>query len=172
MVGSRRWVQAMGVWTALVLAGNGAAARAEEGKPATASALEQEKARGKEYLEAAAKEEGAVRAKSGFVYLELRKGTGVRPWASNTVKVHYVGTLVDGKVFDSSVARGQPALFPLKNVIRCWTEGVQMMKVGGKARLVCPSDVAYGDGGMPPAGIPGGATLVFEVELLEVVGSK
>lgn len=171
---TRRWWRAVVVGSLLALgvAGQAAPARAEEAKPAAKPGLEQEKARGKEYLEKAAKEEGAVRTKSGFVYLELRKGTGVKPWASNTVKVHYVGTLVDGKVFDSSVARGQPAVFPLKQVIRCWTEGVQMMKVGGKAKLVCPSDLAYGDGGMGGGLIPGGATLVFEVELLEIVDAK
>jgi FKBP-type peptidyl-prolyl cis-trans isomerase len=84
------------------------------------------------------------------------------------VKVHYQGTLTDGSVFDSSVQRGEPVTFPLNGVIRCWTEGVQMMKVGGKSRLVCPPDLAYGDRGAPPR-IKPGATLVFEVELLEVV---
>ncbi len=166
--GSRRWVKVAGLLAGALLAvGAGPAARAEEEAPA--AALSREKASGKERLEAAAKEDGAVRTKSGLVYLELRKGTGVRPWASNTVKVHYVGTLVDGTVFDSSVARGRPAVFPLKQVIRCWTEGLQLMKVGGKAKLVCPSELAYGDAGMPAGGIPGGATLTFEVELLEIV---
>jgi FKBP-type peptidyl-prolyl cis-trans isomerase FkpA len=83
------------------------------------------------------------------------------------VKVHYVGTLIDGKEFDSSVKRGQPVEFPLGQIIPCWAEGVAMMKTGGKAKLVCPSEIAYGDRGRPPI-IPGGATLVFEVELLEV----
>jgi FKBP-type peptidyl-prolyl cis-trans isomerase len=83
------------------------------------------------------------------------------------VKVHYRGTLTDGTEFDSSIKRGQPATFPLNGVIKCWTEGVQEMKVGGKSRLVCPSSAAYGDRGSPPA-IPPGATLVFEVELLEI----
>jgi FKBP-type peptidyl-prolyl cis-trans isomerase FkpA len=85
------------------------------------------------------------------------------------VKVNYRGTLIDGTEFDSSYKRNQPAQFPLNGVIRCWTEGVQKMKVGGKARLVCPSDIAYGDSGRPPL-IPGGATLIFEIELLEVGG--
>jgi FKBP-type peptidyl-prolyl cis-trans isomerase FkpA len=83
--------------------------------------------------------------------------------------VHYKGTLIDGKEFDSSYKRNEPASFPLNGVIPCWTEGVQKMKVGGKARLVCPSSTAYGDRGSPPD-IPGGATLIFEVELLEVAG--
>jgi FKBP-type peptidyl-prolyl cis-trans isomerase FkpA len=160
-------------WTAIGLAallgagGLAAQARGAE-KETPAAALAREKARGKEYLDQAAQEEGAVKTKSGLVYIELTKGTGVRPWASNTVKVHYVGTLVDGKVFDSSLARGEPAVFPLKKVIPCWTEGMQRMKAGGRAKLICPPELAYGDGGMPPS-VPGGATLIFEVELLEVV---
>jgi FKBP-type peptidyl-prolyl cis-trans isomerase FkpA len=89
------------------------------------------------------------------------------PKASDTVKVHYVGTFIDGNEFDSSVRRGEPAEFPLGQVIPCWTEAVAMMKAGGKARLICPSDIAYGDEGRPPV-IPGGAALVFEVELLDV----
>jgi FKBP-type peptidyl-prolyl cis-trans isomerase FkpA/FKBP-type peptidyl-prolyl cis-trans isomerase FklB len=84
------------------------------------------------------------------------------------VKVHYIGTLADGTVFDSSVQRGQPATFPLGNVIKCWSEGVQKIKVGGKSRLVCPANLAYGERGSPPV-IKPGATLVFEVELLEIV---
>lgn len=166
-----RWIRrAIAVAALLGAGGLGAPARGEgtAAKETPVAALAREKARGKEFLEKAAQEEGAVRTKSGFVYVELSKGTGVRPWASNTVKVHYVGSLVDGTVFDSSVARGEPAVFPLKSVIQCWTEGLQRMKAGGKAKLVCPAEVAYGDGGMPPK-VPGGATLVFEVELLEVV---
>ena len=85
------------------------------------------------------------------------------------MKVNYRGTLIDGTEFDSSYKRNEPAQFPLSGVIRCWTEGVQKMKVGGKARLVCPSDIAYGAKGHPPV-IPGGATLVFEIELLEIGG--
>jgi len=84
------------------------------------------------------------------------------------VKVHYTGKLTDGTVFDSSVQRGEPATFPLNGVIKCWTEGVQKMKVGGKATLTCPSDIAYGDQGRPPT-IKPGATLVFDVELIEIV---
>jgi FKBP-type peptidyl-prolyl cis-trans isomerase FkpA len=102
-----------------------------------------------------------------MVYIPVAAGTGASPKATDTVNVHYHGTLRDGSVFDSSVDRGEPISFPLNGVIPCWTEGLQKMKVGGKAKLVCPSDIAYGDGGRPPQ-IPGGATLVFEVELLEV----
>ena len=90
------------------------------------------------------------------------------PKATDTVKVHYHGTLTDGTVFDSSVKRGEPATFPLNQVIKCWTEAVQLIKVGGKSRLVCPSGIAYGDRGSPPV-IKPGATLVFEVELLDIV---
>jgi FKBP-type peptidyl-prolyl cis-trans isomerase FkpA len=128
---------------------------------------EQEKARGQAFRDAAAKEAGAVQAPSGMVYKETAAGTGKSPAASDTVKVHYRGTLIDGTEFDSSIARGQPAEFPLNGVIPCWTEGVQRMKVGGKARLVCPANIAYGDQGRPPT-IPGGATLVFDVELMEI----
>ena len=84
------------------------------------------------------------------------------------MKVHYDGRLPDGTVFDSSRQRGEPAVFPLGGVIRCWTEGVGRMKVGERAVLTCPSDLAYGDRGQPPM-IPGGATLIFDVELLEIV---
>ena len=105
---------------------------------------------------------------SGALVKEMKAGTGEQPKATDTVKVHYHGTLTDGTVFDSSVQRGQPATFPLNGVVKCWTEGLQQMKVGGKAKLVCPSDTAYGDQGRPPQ-IKPGATLVFEVELLEIV---
>lgn len=125
-----------------------------------------EKDRGRVYLEEQAARPGAVRSESGMVYLETAAGSGDSPAAEDTVKVHYRGTLVDGTEFDSSYKREQPAEFPLGRVIKCWTEGLQMMKPGGKATLVCPSDIAYGDRGRPS--IPPGATLVFEVELLEV----
>jgi FKBP-type peptidyl-prolyl cis-trans isomerase FkpA len=131
------------------------------------AASEAEKARGQAFRDAAAKEAGAVLTPSGLVYKETAPGQGRSPAASDTVKVHYRGTLIDGTEFDSSITRGQPAEFPLGGVIPCWTEGVQRMKVGGKARLVCPSSIAYGDGGRPQA-IPGGATLVFDVELLDI----
>lgn len=126
-----------------------------------------EKEAGKAFEDKAAAEAGAVRLPSGLIYKELTAGTGAQPTAASNVKVNYKGTLTNGTEFDSSYKRNQPAEFPLGNVIPCWTEGVAKMKVGGKARLVCPSAIAYGDGGRPPQ-IPGGATLVFEVELLEV----
>lgn len=108
-----------------------------------------------------------VMTPSGIVITALKDGTGSSPKSTDTVKVHYRGTLTDGKEFDSSYKRGQPANFPLNGVIPCWTEGVQTMKVGGKAKLVCPGNLAYGSRGIPGT-IPPDATLVFEVELLEI----
>jgi FKBP-type peptidyl-prolyl cis-trans isomerase FkpA len=122
---------------------------------------------GKEYIEKAAKEKGAVKTASGLVYQSLKEGTGTAPGATDVVKVQYRGTFTDGKEFDSSYKRGQPAEFTLNSVIKCWMEGVQMMKVGGKAKLVCPPQIAYGESGAG-AVIPPNATLVFEVELLDV----
>ncbi|MBT9455804.1 MAG: FKBP-type peptidyl-prolyl cis-trans isomerase [Burkholderiaceae bacterium] len=116
---------------------------------------------------AAAKEPGAVVSETGMVYRSLREGTGASPLATDNVKVHYRGTLPDGTEFDSSYKRGEPASFPLNRVIKCWTEGVQRIKVGGKAKLTCPAHIAYGPravGGV----IPANATLLFEVELLEI----
>jgi FKBP-type peptidyl-prolyl cis-trans isomerase FkpA len=121
------------------------------------------------YLAKAAAEPGAVKTESGLIYRELKAGTGPSPKATDTVKVNYRGTLTNGTEFDSSYKRNEPAEFPLNQVIKCWTEGVQKMRVGGKSSLVCPSDIAYGDQGRPS--IPVGATLVFEVELLEVSGA-
>ena len=121
-------------------------------------------------LKAAATEAGAVTTESGLVYRSLKEGAGPAPTAADTVKVHYRGTLVDGTEFDSSIKRGQPAEFPLGRVIKCWTEGVQRMKVGGKARLTCPAAIAYGERGTPGGPIPPNATLSFEVELLGISG--
>ena len=131
----------------------------------SASANNEKKASGA-FLEKMAKEPGAVRSSTGVIYIPVKVGTGASPKADSTVKVHYHGTLRDGSVFDSSVQRGEPISFPLNMVIPCWTEGVQKMKVGGKAKLVCPSDTAYGDRGQGP--IPGGAALMFEVQLLSI----
>ncbi len=125
------------------------------------------KPEGQAFLDKAAAEPGAVRTASGLVYKELRPGNGPSPRPTDLVTVNYRGTLTDGTEFDSSYKRNQPAQFPLNQVIPCWTEGLQRMKVGGKAQLVCPSSIAYGDAGSPPV-IPGGATLVFEVELLNI----
>ena len=130
-------------------------------------AAEKEKAKSKDFLENAAKEKGAIKTDSGLIYVPIAVGKGKQPKSTDIVKVHYTGTLIDGKEFDSSVKRGQPVEFPLNQVIKCWSEGVSKMKVGGKAKLICPSTIAYGDEGRPPI-IPGGATLVFEVELLGV----
>jgi|ERR1035438_2667384 FKBP-type peptidyl-prolyl cis-trans isomerase FkpA len=136
-----------------------------------AAAAEKEKAASAAYLTKASAEPGAIKTESGLVYRELTAGTGDFPKATDTVKVHYRGTLTNGTEFDSSYKRNEPAQFPLTNVIKCWTEGVQRMKVGGKSMLVCPSDIAYGNMGHPPS-IPGGATLVFEIELLEIGAAK
>jgi FKBP-type peptidyl-prolyl cis-trans isomerase FkpA len=113
-----------------------------------------------------AAEKGAVKTDSGLIFRDITPGAGPSPKATDTVKVNYRGTLTNGTEFDSSYKRNEPAEFPLNGVIRCWTEGVQKMKVGGKAMLVCPSDLAYGDQGRP--GIPGGAALTFEIELLSI----
>jgi FKBP-type peptidyl-prolyl cis-trans isomerase FkpA len=129
---------------------------------------EVEKGQAKGILENAAKEAGAVKLPSGLIMKSTRPGTGATPVETDRVKVHYEGKLTDGTVFDSSIKRGEPAVFPLNGVIKCWTEGLSHMKVGEKAILTCPSDIAYGDQGRPPV-IPGGATLIFDVELLDIV---
>jgi len=116
---------------------------------------------------AAAKEEGAVLTPSGLVYRSLKDGSGASPKATDKVTVHYKGTFPDGREFDSSYKRGQPIDFPLNRVIACWTEGVQRMKVGGKAKLTCPPEIAYGARGAGSA-VPPNATLLFEVELLGI----
>lgn len=134
----------------------------------TAQVAAREKQVGQAFLTKAAAEKGAVKLPSGLVMQTMKAGTGAAPVASDTVKVHYHGTLTNGKVFDSSVQRGEPATFPLNGVIPCWTEGVQKIKVGGKSKLICPAELAYGDQS-PSPDIGPGATLVFEVELLEIV---
>jgi FKBP-type peptidyl-prolyl cis-trans isomerase FkpA len=119
---------------------------------------------------AAAKEPGAVLKPSGLVFLSQRDGSGLSPGASDTVRVNYRGTFPDGKEFDSSYKRGEPSEFPLNGVIKCWTEGIQLMKVGGKAKLTCPPALAYGERGVGGGIVPPNATLLFEVELLAIKG--
>jgi FKBP-type peptidyl-prolyl cis-trans isomerase FkpA/FKBP-type peptidyl-prolyl cis-trans isomerase FklB len=131
------------------------------------AAAEVEKKESAAFLEKLEKEKGAEKTASGLVYIPVKAGTGAAPKGTDNVKVHYTGTLRDGSVFDSSVERGQPATFPLNRVVPCWTEGLQKMKVGGKAKLACPSALAYGDRGAPPKIRPG-AALLFEVELLGI----
>ena len=118
-------------------------------------------------IDKAAGEKGAVKTKSGMVYKSLKDGKGKSPGAASVVEVNYRGTLTNGTEFDSSYKRNQSISFPLSGVIPCWTEGVQMMKVGGKAKLVCPPELAYGSRGAGSA-VPPNATLIFEVELLAV----
>jgi len=133
---------------------------------AQAAAADQ-KVKAEAFLAEAAKAPDAQRTDSGIVFTSLTEGDGAQPGPTDVVKVHYRGTLIDGKEFDSSYSRGEPVEFPLNRVIACWKEGVGMMKVGGKARLVCPPELAYGEHGQPPA-IPGNAALIFEVELLGI----
>jgi FKBP-type peptidyl-prolyl cis-trans isomerase FkpA len=137
-------------------------------KTRSAAAAEKAAAAGVAFLDKASKEPGVTKTESGIVIKQTKPGTGASPAATDQVKVHYEGHLIDGKVFDSSIARGEPATFPLNGVIACWTEGVQTMKVGGKAQLICPANLAYGPNGSPPS-IPPQSTLVFDVELLEIV---
>ncbi|MDK9723280.1 MAG: FKBP-type peptidyl-prolyl cis-trans isomerase [Sterolibacteriaceae bacterium MAG5] len=117
---------------------------------------------------AAAKEPGAIVAPSGLVFRSLKDGTGASPATTDVVRVHYKGMFPDGREFDSSYGRGQPTEFPLNRVIKCWTEGVQHIKVGGKAKLTCPPSIAYGARGAGNV-IPPNATLLFEIELLDIV---
>jgi FKBP-type peptidyl-prolyl cis-trans isomerase len=131
------------------------------------AAVERDKKAGAAHIEKVAAESGAEKTASGMVYKSTKEGTGASPAPTDTVKVHYEGKLLNGNVFDSSRERETPIDFQLDQVIPCWTEGVQKMKVGGTAQLVCPSDLAYGDQGRPPQ-IPGGSTLLFDVELLEI----
>ncbi len=122
---------------------------------------------GKEYLEKFLKENGVKKTASGLAYKILKEGNGKKPKATDTVEVHYHGTLIDGTVFDSSVDRKKKVSFPLNRVIKGWTEGLQLVAEGGKIRLVIPSELGYGDHGAPPK-IPGGATLVFDVEIFSI----
>jgi FKBP-type peptidyl-prolyl cis-trans isomerase FkpA len=116
-----------------------------------------------------AKDNGSITTATGLVFRSVKEGTGASPAATEVVRVHYRGTFLDGREFDSSYKRGQPAEFPLNRVIPCWTEGVQKMKVGGTAKLTCPPGIAYGARGAPGA-IPPNSTLNFDVELIGIVG--
>ena len=129
---------------------------------------EAEKKAGAAFLTKAAAESGAKKTESGAILATIKEGNGATPKVTDTVKVHYLGTLIDGTVFDNSAKLGKPATLRMNEMSRCWTEGVQQMKVGSKSKLVCPSNLAYRDKGLPPL-IKPGATLVFEIELLEIV---
>jgi len=157
------------------LAGSSLAVDQQEGaklvqtmvKKRQARAMEIEKEASAAFVAAEAAKSGAEKTESGLIYTVLKAGDGRSPKATDKVRVHYHGTLRDGTVFDSSVDRGEPAEFPLNRVIACWTEGVAKMKIGGKSRLVCPADIAYGD--RATGRIPAGAVLTFEVELLGIL---
>ena len=123
-------------------------------------------------LAKAAAEAGASVAPSGLVFRSLKEGKGPQPEATDVVSVHYRGSFPDGKEFDSSHSRGKPTSFPLNRVIKCWTEGVQRIKVGGMAKLTCPAAIAYGAAGTPGGPIPPNAVLQFEVELLSIEGKR
>jgi FKBP-type peptidyl-prolyl cis-trans isomerase FkpA/FKBP-type peptidyl-prolyl cis-trans isomerase FklB len=129
---------------------------------------EAEKKAGAPFLAKAAAESGAKKTESGAILTTIREGNGVTPKVTDMVKVHYLGTLIDGTVFDSSAKQGAPATIRINEMSKCWVEGMQQMKVGSKSKLVCPSSLAYRDKGLPPL-IKPGATLVFEIELLEIV---
>ncbi len=128
------------------------------------AAAKKTKDEGTKYIENFLKEDGAKKTESGLAYKIITPGGAKKPKETDTVEVHYHGTLISGEVFDSSVERGQKVSFPLNRVIKGWTEGLQLIGEGGKIKLVIPSELAYGEHGAPPK-IPGGATLVFEVEL-------
>jgi FKBP-type peptidyl-prolyl cis-trans isomerase FkpA len=134
----------------------------------TSATAAQEKQAGATFLTQEAAAAGAKKTASGLVFRSVTEGTGATPTADDTVRVHYTGKLRDGKVFDSSTERGEPAEFKLGGVIPCWTEALQLMKVGGKAHITCPPEIAYGDRGFPGS-IPPGAALAFDIELLEIV---
>jgi len=132
-----------------------------------AAATEKTKAAGAAYRAKASAAKDAVTTPSGIIIHSISVGSGATPAADDEVEVQYEGKLIDGTVFDSSIKRGKPASFKLNAVVPCWTEGLQHMRLGGKSTLVCPPELAYGDNGRPPA-IPGGSTLVFQVELMKI----
>ena len=131
-----------------------------------AAGADEAKKKGQEFADNVAKENGATKTESGIVIRTISPGTGASPAATDVVKVHYEGKLIDGTIFDSSIQRKEPAEFPLNGVVPCWRDALQKMKKGEKAQVVCPSSTAYGERGSPPA-IGPGATLSFEVELLD-----
>jgi len=137
----------------------------QEARAAAAAAAEKKTSQA--FFDQASREPGVTKTASGLLMIPVTPGAGASPKASDTVTVNYEGRLIDGTVFDSSTQRGGPATVPLNGVIKCWTEALQLIKLGGKSRLVCPADLAYGDQGWPPL-IKPGATLVFEVELLGI----
>jgi len=132
---------------------------------------EAEKKAGAAFLAKVAAEPGAKKTESGALLTTIKEGSGASPKVSDTVKVHYLGTLIDGTVFDSSAKQGESATLHVNEMSKCWTEGIQQMKVVGKSKLICPSNLAYRDKGLPPL-IKPGATLVFEIELLEIVAKQ
>jgi FKBP-type peptidyl-prolyl cis-trans isomerase FkpA len=142
----------------------------EAGPKIQALAKSRQAQAGAALLERAAKEQGATKLPSGVIYRETQAGTGRSPRPTDTVKVHYEGRLIDGTVFDSSAKRGIPVEFPLNGVIPCWTQGVAKMKVGGKAKLTCPGNTAYGERPPPGSRIPPNAVLIFDVELVDIPG--
>ncbi len=129
---------------------------------------EAEKKAGAAFLAKVAAESGAKKTEAGAILKTIKEGNGATPKVTDMVKVHYQGTLIDGTVFDSSAKQGEPAMLRVNEMSKCWVEGMQQIKVGGKSKLVCPSSLAYRDKGLPPL-IKPGATLVFEIELLEIV---
>ncbi len=139
----------------------------ELGQQRMAVVAEREKSASAEYLNKMATETGAIQTSSGLVYQELKAGSGMQPTRDSTIRAHYHGTLRDGTVFDSSLERGEPITIGLGQVIPCWTEGIALMRTGGKAKLTCPSEIAYGERGQ--GGIPPNSALTFEVELLDVL---
>ena len=143
----------------------------EKQAAAAVAASEASLAEGAKFLEDNAKKEGVTVTESGIQYVVINAGEGEKPVATDTVKVHYVGTFLNGETFDSSRDRGEPAVFPLNRVIKGWTEGLQLMPVGAKYKFTIPSDLAYGPNGNPPR-IPGNSVLEFEVELLEIQKSE
>ncbi len=165
--GFRRISAATALLTAALLS-NAGWARAGTAASATTSASRPAATVPAGPLASAAAEPGAVVTDSGLVFRLLRDGKGVRPAATDTVRVHYRGNFPDGREFDSSYKRGEPTSFPLNRVIKCWTEGLQRMPVGAKAKLTCPAAIAYGEKGAGGGEIPPGAVLVFEVELLGI----